>query len=212
VREVAKGLARIPLPVRNRGRLFLLVTTAVLLLGVPLRAQESVVNLDPAQTHIEITLGSTLHTVHGMFHLRSGQIRFDPASGKASGSLIVDAASGNTDNSGRDKKMNREILESAKYPEIVFAPIQVKGSVASQGSSEVEVSGVFRLHGQDHEMTIPLTVQRATDGQLQVSARFAVPYVKWGLKNPSTFFLRASDTVDVDVRATGQLTSEPTRQ
>jgi polyisoprenoid-binding protein YceI len=212
VREVAEGLLRVPLRIRNRDRLLLVVTTAVLLLGAPLRAQESVVNLDPAQTHIEITLGSTLHTVHGMFHLRSGQIRFDRASGKASGSLIVDAASGNTDNSGRDKKMHREILDSAKYPEIVFAPVQVKGSVAPQGSSQVEVSGVFRLHGQDHEMTIPLTVQSATDGQLQVSARFSVPYVKWGLKNPSTFFLRASDTVDVEIRATGQLTSEPTRQ
>lgn len=212
MREVAEGLARVPLRIRNRDRFLLLVTTAVLLLGAPLGAQQTVVNLDPSQTHIEITLGSTLHTVHGTFRLRSGQICFDPASGKASGSLIVDAASGNTDNSGRDKKMHREVLESAKYPEIVFAPTRVKGSVAPQGSSQVEVSGVFRLHGQDHEMTIPLTVQRAAGGQLQVSARFAVPYVKWGLKNPSTFFLRASVTVDVEIRATGQLTSEPIRQ
>jgi hypothetical protein len=32
-----------------------------------------------------------------------------------------------------------------------------------------------------------------------------IPYVAWGLKNPSTFILRVSDKLDLDFDATGQL-------
>ncbi len=48
-------------------------------------AQETLVTLDPAGAQIEFTLGATLHTVHGSFKLKHGEIRFDPATGSASG-------------------------------------------------------------------------------------------------------------------------------
>jgi polyisoprenoid-binding protein YceI len=116
----------------------------VALLASPrLSAQETVVTLDPAQTRIEYALGATLHEVHGTFRLKSGVIHFDPATGKASGSIVVDATSGNSGNDGRDSKMHREILESPKYPEIVFVPAQVKGVVNAQGASQVEVSPAY---------------------------------------------------------------------
>lgn len=174
-----------------------------------LRAQETLVRFDPAQTKIEFTLGATLHTVHGSFKLKSGEIRFDPATGKASGALIVDATSAETGNSGRDRKMHREILESAKFPEIVFLPSQVKGPAdlktisegRLQGASQVEISGVFRLHGQDHDATLVVSLQPAGAGRLTAVTRFSVPYIKWGLKNPSTFFLHVSDTVNLDIHA-----------
>jgi polyisoprenoid-binding protein YceI len=167
-------------------------------------AQETVVTLDPVQTRIEYTLGATLHAVHGTFRLKSGVVHFDPATGKAGGAIVVDATSGNSGNDGRDSKMHSEILESAKYPEIVFMPALVKGVVNAQGASQVEVSGIFRLHGQDHDLTIPLAIQM-TGPQATASTHFAVPYQKWGLKNPSTFILRVKDTVEIEVEATGHL-------
>ena len=100
-----------------------------------------------------------MHTVHGKFALKSSTIRFDPSSGKISGAIVVDATSGDSGNSGRDKKMHREILESAKFPEIVFTPMQMTGAVAAEGTSKVEVSGQFRLHGQDHDVTLPIDVK-----------------------------------------------------
>lgn len=180
--------------------------TAALLSAQASRAQSTAVRVDPAQTKIEFTLGSTLHTVHGTFALKSSSIQYDPARGNISGAIVVDATSGESGNTGRDQRMHREILESAKYPEIVFTPAQIKGTVAPSGASHVEVSGKFRLHGQDHDFTLPVEV--IADGpKLQLSTHFVIPYIKWGLKNPSTFILRASDKVEVEIHAAGQLES-----
>jgi polyisoprenoid-binding protein YceI len=171
-------------------------------------AQAYVVNLDPAQTKITFTLDTTLHDVHGTFQLKSGQIHFDMVTGKASGAIIVDARSGDTDNKSRDKKMHQEILESLKYPESVFTPQQVRGSFDPQKASLVDVTGTFRIHGQDHDVTMTFAVQPASPARLQCDTHFAIPYVKWGMKDASTFLLHANDTVQLEIQATAQIAAE----
>ena len=191
---------------RMRDRLRYSLTALVALLAlfvVPAIAQEGALEIDPARTTVHFTLKTSLHTVHGTFRLKSGKVSFDPVTGKASGLMVVDAASGESGNSGRDAKMHREILESRTYPEITFAPLEVEGHVETQGDSHVEVKGVFRLHGRDHEMLIPIAV-RISGPDLTLDADFSIPYIAWGLKNPSTFFLRASETAQVSVHAIGQ--------
>src|SRR6202171_414885 len=185
----------------------LFAVLAAFLLAPTGRAQEVAVQLDPVQTKIEFTLGSTLHTVDGTFKLKSGTIGLDPSTGKMSGSIIVDATSGQSGNEGRDRKMHREILQSGKYPEIIFTPSQGKGTFHPKGPSKLEVSGQSSLHGQDHDMTLPIDIQPA-GRQLQIAAHVTIPYIKWGLNNPSTFILRASDKVEVDIHAVGQLVSD----
>jgi polyisoprenoid-binding protein YceI len=174
---------------------------ATLILAPALRAQDSIVQLDPTQTQIEFSLNGNFHTVHGKFALKSGTVQFDPSSGKMSGSIIVDATSGESGNGSRDKKMNREILESAKFPEITFTPRQITGTVNAEGVSKVEVAGQLRLHGQDHDVTLPVEVNADSKG-LRITTHFDVPYVQWGLKNPSNFLLRVDDNVSVEIRAT----------
>ena len=175
---------------------------------LPARAQETVVHFDPAQTKVEFKLDSTLHTVHGTFKLKNGTARFDPTTGKASGAIVVDATSGETGNDGRDKKMHQEIIESQKFPEIVFTPKEIQG-VNFSAQSQVNVVGTLRLHGQDHDMTLTIVVAPGSGGQFLADTRFSVPYVKWGLKSPSTFLLRASDTVDLDIHTAGQISGAP---
>ncbi len=169
-------------------------------------AQEQVFKLDPAQSQVAWTLGDVLHTVKGTFQLKSGVLRFDSASGIASGELIVDATSGESGNGTRDKKMKREILETDKYPTIVFAPQHVNGTVSLNGGSQVQLQGIMTLHGQAHPMTIVVPVQ-VNGSQASASVHFEVPYVDWGLKNPSTLFLRVSKIVEIDVHAVGTLSS-----
>lgn len=181
-----------------------LAVFAALLVAPAAPAQDSALQVEPAQTKIQFSLGSSLHTVHGTFALKSSSLRFDPASGKISGSIVVDATSGESGNSGRDSRMHREILESAKFPEIVFTPAQVMGTVAASGPSKVDISGTFRLHGKDHDVTLPVEV--TANGQtLQIAIHYVIPYVQWGLKNPSNFFLKASDKVEIEIHATGKI-------
>jgi len=193
--------------IRVRFYFALCVTLAALAIGPAGWAQEFVVQLDPTQTKIEFTLGSTLHTVEGTFKLKSGAIRYDPSTGKMSGLIVVDATSGESGNGGRDRKMHREILESNKYPEIIFTPTQVKSTFNPKSPSKLEVSGQFSLHGQDHDVTLPIDIQ-PSGRQLQMATHITIPYIKWGLKNPSTFILRASDKVEIDIHAGGQLADD----
>jgi len=204
------GIARVKL-VRALA-IFLAACYGALTLAPAARAQAYVVNLDPAQTKITFSLDTTLHDVHGTFQLKSGQIHFDSATGKASGAVIVDARSGDTENKSRDKKMHQEILESPKYPEIVFTPQQVRGSFDPQKASQVDVAGTFRIHGQDHAVTMTFAAQPVSPAQLHCDTHFTIPYVKWGMKDASTFLLHANDTVELEIHATAQVAPEqPTR-
>jgi polyisoprenoid-binding protein YceI len=83
----------------------------------------------------------------------------------------------------------------------------VTGKIPTEGAAQVQVHGVFRIHGSDHEITLPFQVQTERD-QMTASTRFPVPYVKWGLKNPSTFLLKVNDTVEIIIRAVGRLSAE----
>ncbi len=180
--------------------------TALLVVAVsPVRAQQMAVTVDPAATQINFTLGATMHTVHGIFKLKSGQLQWDAATGHASGAIVIDATSGNTDNSGRDKNMHNQVLESAKFPEIVFTPSQIKGRLAREGNSQLEISGVIKLHGQDHDTTLNLAVQPGPNGTLQATTQFSVPFKTWGLHDPSTFLLHVADTVNLEIHATARI-------
>jgi len=166
------------------------------------QAQEATLNFDPAQTTVNFTLGDVLHTVHGSFRLKTGQVRFDPATNSISGELVVDAPSGNSGSTGRDRKMHKEILQSVRYPEVIFRPDRVDGKVLASGRSAVQVHGMFGILGVEHEITVPAQVELAPD-HWSLAVHFAVPYVKWGLKDPSTFILRVEKTVDIDLNARG---------
>jgi polyisoprenoid-binding protein YceI len=179
---------------------FPLISLAAAALAFHLHAEEMAFAFDPAQTQIAFKLSSTLHTVHGMFQLRSGMVRFDPATGKASGELIVTAASGESGNSSRDERMHKSILETQRFPDIVFRPDRVEGTLPSSGSAMLQVHGTFGIHGLEHEMTIPAQVETQQD-RITAAFEFGIPYIKWGMKNPSTLFLRVADQAQVEIHA-----------
>lgn len=173
-------------------------------------AQPMHVQLDPAATTINFTLGDVLHTVHGVFQLKSGELSFDPSTGTASGLIIVNALSGESGNGSRDNRMHKNILESAKYGEISFAPDRIEGKVTADGDSQVRLHGQFTIHGGAHEVTMAVKAH-IENQRLTATIDFQAPYVQWGMKNPSTLFLRVSDTVRIDIHATGQLNPAPAK-
>lgn len=182
----------------------LVIALLALLLPAAAAAGELVVVLDPAATKTTFVLGATLHKADGSVPMTAGEIRFDPATGAASGRIVFDATKATTANDGRDRKMHEEVLESAKYPEVVFVPRRVEGLFNNTGVSKVSLVGTLAIHGAEHPLTIPLEVT-ATPDRVVGTARFKVPYVAWGMKDPSVFLLRVSKEVDIAVEAQGSI-------
>jgi len=198
--NVVSHKAHKKLPWRKLG---LAVVTVLVALGSAAAQGESF-QLDSSQTTVKFTLGDVLHTVHGTFRLKRGALQFEPAAGKLSGEIVVDAKSGESGSGMRDRKMHKEILESEQYPEIAFRPDRIEGAVASQGKSSVKVHGMFSIHGVDREIMVPAEVEMSADHWI-ATVHFTIPYAKWGMKNPSTLFLRVNDYVEIDLVAAGSV-------
>ena len=180
-------------------------TLCCAVLAAPLAAQKPqqaiAVNLDPSAVNIHWTLNTTIHTVHGTFKLKNGSFRIDPATGDASGLIVIDATSGESGDSARDKRMHGGVLESAKYSVITFRPTHVDGHIDLRTAGSVIVHGVINLHGQDHPLD--LTVNLRPQGQaVALATHFTVPFVAWGMKDPSTFIFRTDKDVALDVDGT----------
>jgi len=180
------------------------LTAGLFVLAALACAQDTTVELDPAHTQVNFVLGTLLHTVHGDFRLKQGTIRFNPATGTAGGQVIIDAASGESGNASRDARMHKSTLESGRYPEIVFTPDRVTGALGGPGPCHVQVHGLFKMHGVEHEMVLPVEAQVGTD-RFTASTQFTVPYQKWGMKNPSTLFLRVEDKVEIEIHTGGRV-------
>jgi len=166
-------------------------------------AQNSDYQLDPAKTSVTFTLGDVLHTVRGTFKLKHGELQIDP-SGKTSGEIVVDAKSGDSGSGMRDRKMHKEVLESERFPEIRFRPDRIEGVIANSGKSSLKVHGLFDIHGVSREITVPAEVDMDSQ-HWTATVHFTVPYQKWGMKNPSTLFLRVNDSVEIDLVASGSV-------
>ncbi|MGH9343524.1 MAG: YceI family protein [Terriglobia bacterium] len=169
-----------------------------------LQAKNLVITLDPAETKIAFALSATLHAVHGTFHMQSGHIAFDPSMHAISGDIIVGAASGDSGNAVRDRRMRRDVLQVRRYPEVRFSPTAWSGAVVRNGISRIKVTGLLMIHGKARRITIPMEVQMSHE-KITATGTFIVPYVKWGMKNPSMFFLRVSKNVEIDITAVGQI-------
>lgn len=167
-------------------------------------AQTQSFTVDPKASEVAFGLGDVLHQVHGVFQIQSGAIEFDPGASKISGSIVVAAASGNSGGETRDKRMTKDILDAPHFAEVSFTPQSYEGALSLTGDSTLQVKGIFTLHGTPHELTVPMNVHM--DGaKCTVKGRFAVPYVKWGLKDPSTFVLRVTKDVQIDLTLIGTL-------
>ena len=164
------------------------------------------IQFNPGKSTVQFALGALLHTVHGTFKVKEGTVRFDPDSGRASGQILVDVKSGETGDRARDREMHSNVLESNRFPDAYFYPDYVKGRLASSGASQVEVHGFLRVHGGKHEMTIPV-INNVQGDQVIATAKFVLPYVAWGMKDPSNLVLRVDKTVSVEVSLSGTVTA-----
>lgn len=176
--------------------------------ATPTVGQKIGLGVDAGQSRVHFSVDSTLHTVHGTFTVKGGDLQVDPATGKASGQIVVLMTSGESGNGMRDERMHKEILETPKFGEAVFRVTLVEGKLATAGSSEVKLRGTLGFHGGEHEVALPVHVEFAGESW-KGTGKFEVPYIQWGLKDPSNFLLKVKPVVAVEVELAGKITSRP---
>ena len=184
---------------------FQLLALAVILAPAAL-AQHQTFAVNPDASEVKITLKTTHELVNGTFHIQSGSVAFDRSTPKMSGSVVVLAGSGKTGNGSRDKKMYKEILRVEQYATVSFEPKSYTGAIAPSGDSTIQVTGLFTLLGTPHELTIPMVVHLDST-TATAKAHFSVPYIQWGLKDPSFLFWKADKDVAIDLFLAGRLSN-----
>lgn len=174
------------------------------ILSPPAFGQHQIFVVNPDASEVKMRLNTTHEVVNGTFHIQTGSIEFDSIHLKMSGSVIVLAGSGKTGNDSRDKKMKKDILKVDQFTTVSFVPKTYTGTIAYSGDSSIQVSGVFTLLGNPHDLTIPMQVHMDRSNAT-VKAQFVVPYVQWGLKNPSFMFWKAENDVAIDLSLVGRV-------
>lgn len=181
----------------------------LVLWALPARAGEMLVlHLDPERSSLDFILDATLHTVRGSLGRPSGRIAFDPATGLATGEVVIDLSRADTGIERRDQKMHEKVLETDRYPTAVYAVerIDLPASL-QQGRNDVQLHGVLELQGSQHTVAVPAVAVVEGD-QVTATGWIDVPYVDWGLSDPSFFVLRVGKTVRVELEVGGRLEGE----
>lgn len=159
--------------------------------------------IDPEKSQVQFVLGGS-HEVDGQFHVSSGDISFDQKTGEMKGTVLVDAGSGSSDSKSRDKKMTKDELKAEMFPTIAFSPRQFTGVLNDSSDSSLQVQGTFTLIGKPHDIAVPMTVH--FDGnQCTAKGSFTIPYIEWGMKDPSMFMLKESKEVKINLTFNGAL-------
>jgi len=167
-------------------------------------AQHQTLTINPETSEVNFTLNGSDHATHGTFHVEKGSVDFDLHAPMIAGLVLVSVGSGKTGNDLRDKKMTTEVLDVAHFADVTFVPNSYQGTISPGGDSTIQVAGVFTLHGTPHDLTVP--IQLHVDGaNCTAKTTFTVPYVKWGLKDPSILIFRVAKEVQIDLKLVGSL-------
>ena len=175
-----------------------------LAVGDHLAAQSQTFHVDPAKSEVHFGLGDPLHAVNGTFRVEKGEFSFDPRGNTMGGTIAVDAASGQSGNTKRDSKMASDELKADSFRSVTFSPKRFTGTLAPAGDSTITVEGTFTLLGTPHPITVPLQVHRES-AVCTATGSFLVPYVQWGLKDPSIFVLRVGKEVTIKLLLVGSI-------
>ena len=194
----------------RRPLLACVLAVAIVLAAGPLPAQAppapypQALHLDPERSAVQFGFGATLHSVRGSLPVVSGVLRFDLATGRGTGDVVMDLTNAETGNTRRDRKMHRKILETGRFPRAVFHLERIDGALHRQGTSELQLHGLHDFHGATHRVSLP-AVARVQGDRVTADGVLTIPYVQWGLDDPSIFLLRVGKEVKVQIKAVGRL-------
>jgi len=126
--------------------------------ATPETSTVKIYTLDPAHSEVAFTVRHLVTNVRGRFNDYTATIRMDTANPEGSSvEFRVKTTSIDTANADRDTHLrSADFFDVEKYPEIVFRSTSIR---ATQGGEEetYEVKGNLEMHGETHEITLPVT-------------------------------------------------------
>jgi len=168
----------------------------------------------PAPIHYKLTqegsvlrweLPATLHTVRGSVPALRGTIDAEPA-GNGEWTIririAVAAEAMATGNNRRDRTMRERVLETGKFPEIVFEATKVTADLSKfkQGESfAAQVLGELTVHGKPLPVQLPVDVHVFADHAI-LSGSFPIHWKQYGLHDPSFGVVKVRDPMTVFFR------------
>lgn len=183
-----------------------LAAALAIALPVALRAQEEGPHrplhyrLEVAGSTLRWELPSTFGTVKGTAAVFQGTVDATPLPSGAwdvRSRIVVPAGGMRTENRRRDRRM-RAILETAKFPEIVFELSRFTGDLSRFTPGEnfsVEVAGDLTVHGRTARVQLPVEVYVFAD-RVEVAGSFPLYWKEFGLADPS-FVARVKEPMQV---------------
>ncbi|HEY6065930.1 MAG TPA: YceI family protein [Thermoanaerobaculia bacterium] len=159
--------------------------------------------LEVAGSTLRWELPSTFGTVKGTAAVFHGTVDAVPLASGAwdvRGRIVVPAAGMRTENRRRDRRM-RAILETSKYPDIVFELRQFTGDLTQFRTGEtfpVQVAGDLTVHGRTAPVQLPVDVYLFAD-HVEVAGTFPLYWKEYGLADPS-FVARVKEPMQVVFR------------
>lgn len=122
----------------------------------------------------------------------SGEARFTPETFQEAYLLIrIKAASlsvtddiSDKDRREMERTMNEEVLETSRYPEIVYESKKIAASNAGDGRFSVKLAGELQMHGVTSSQSLALQAV-FIGGTLRAHGEFTVRLSTYGIKPPS---------------------------
>jgi polyisoprenoid-binding protein YceI len=161
--------------------------------------------VDAAGSELGWELPATLHTVHGHVPEFSGSV--DAAPGEhgdwtITARMVVKAAAMVTGNASRDRNMREKVLETDRFPEIVFEARRIRADLSRFKPGErftAEVEGDLTIHGKAAPVRVPVDVSVSADS-VTLQGFFPLSWKQYGLKDPSFGIVTVRDPLKVQFR------------
>ena len=97
------------------------------------------------------------------------------------GSLSVTDKISDKDRRELESTMNQDVLETSRYPEIVFESSEISASKAADGQFSVNMGGTLTLHGVSNSQPVAAQISLTGD-MLRAHGEFTVLQSAYGIK------------------------------
>jgi len=143
-----------------------------------------------AGSSVRWELPATFEPIRGIVPLFRGFVEADPLpSGgwDVRSRIVVPAAGMRTGNRLRDRTLREKVLETDRFPEIVFELRRFTGDLSRFRPGEtfsVQVAGDLTVHGKTAPIQLPVDVS-VFPGAVVLTGSFPVHWKSYGLQDPS---------------------------